>query len=55
VILIFDEQASTYQKIFGVILLVIGGFAIAKAMMGLGFKAQAQVGFKLPRQPLLTI
>ncbi len=48
IIVIFEEQAVPFQYVFGIILCFIGLYAIARGMMGLGFKAQAQAGFKLP-------
>ncbi len=48
IIVIFDGQAGPFQHVFGIILCFIGLYAIARGMIGLGFKAQAQAGFKLP-------
>ncbi len=48
IIIMFDEHAVFAQYVFGIILCCIGLYAIAYGMRGLGFKAQAQAGFKLP-------
>ena len=46
--IIFNEQTVPFQYAVGVIILFIGIFAIARGMIGLGFRAQPQVGVKLP-------
>jgi len=48
VIITFEEQAVPFQYVFGIILCFIGVYAIARGMIGLGFKVQPQVGMKLP-------
>ena len=50
VLVIFREQVVPFQYVFGIILCFIGLYAIARGMLGLGFKAQAQVGYPIPRQ-----
>jgi hypothetical protein len=37
-----------FQYVAGIIIFVVGLFAIARGMTGLGFKIEPQVGIKLP-------
>jgi hypothetical membrane protein len=46
--IIFYEQTVPFQYVVGVIIFFIGIFAISRGMIGLGFKAEPQVGTKLP-------
>jgi uncharacterized membrane protein len=48
IIIIFNEQTVPFQYAVGVIIIFLGLFAVARGMTGLGFKAQPQVGIKLP-------
>jgi cytochrome c biogenesis protein CcdA len=46
--IVFYEQKVPFQYVVGVIICFLGLYAIARGMMGLGFKVEPQVGIKLP-------